>query len=159
VKGEEMSAALSTEPERPQARESERAADFIAAAREMIGRPFKWGGREPDEGFDCRGLITHAAARVGCELPRLAALDDLARAWPLPLSPEAPVDDALLAALDADLRRVTIRSGRPGDVLLLRFPETFLTRAWLHMGIAAKTPAGVWALIHSAALPPYKVEE
>jgi cell wall-associated NlpC family hydrolase len=44
---------------------------FVAAALEMVGQPYHWGGTEPG-GFDCSGLVVYAARRAGLELPRTA---------------------------------------------------------------------------------------
>jgi cell wall-associated NlpC family hydrolase len=41
----------------------------IAAARSVIGTPYKWAGASPQEGFDCSGLIMWAYAQVGRSLP------------------------------------------------------------------------------------------
>jgi cell wall-associated NlpC family hydrolase len=39
----------------------------------MVGTPYRWGGRHPDVGFDCSGLVAHAFERAwGIELPRSA---------------------------------------------------------------------------------------
>jgi cell wall-associated NlpC family hydrolase len=44
---------------------------FVAAALEMLGEPYRWGGAEPG-GFDCSGLVVYAGRRAGLELPRTA---------------------------------------------------------------------------------------
>ncbi len=40
---------------------------FVAAAREVLGVPYDFGGRlgAPGEGLDCQGLLFYAAERVG----------------------------------------------------------------------------------------------
>jgi len=35
-------------------------ADFIARALELIGTPYRWGGKDPATGLDCSGFITFA---------------------------------------------------------------------------------------------------
>ena len=46
-------------------------AAVVATARQAMGRPYEWGGTgENGGGFDCSGLIQHAYARHGIELPR-----------------------------------------------------------------------------------------
>lgn len=42
----------------------------IYFAKEQIGRPYLFGGREPSRGFDCSGLIQYAYENAGVELPR-----------------------------------------------------------------------------------------
>lgn len=39
----------------------------------MIGRPYRSGGSEPGEGFDCSGLVHYAYGVLGFDLPRTAA--------------------------------------------------------------------------------------
>lgn len=34
-------------------------ADFVYEALKLIGTPYKWGGKHPDVGLDCSGLVTH----------------------------------------------------------------------------------------------------
>lgn len=34
-------------------------ADFVYEALRLIGTPYRWGGRHPDVGLDCSGLVTH----------------------------------------------------------------------------------------------------
>ena len=42
----------------------------IQAASRHLGVPYLWGGNSAKEGFDCSGLVKHAFAEVGVELPR-----------------------------------------------------------------------------------------
>ena len=39
-------------------------------AREMLGKPYHFGGRSPKQGFDCSGLVYYANLRAGVRLPR-----------------------------------------------------------------------------------------
>lgn len=41
----------------------------IAAARSVLGTPYKWAGASPEEGFDCSGLVLWAWAHGGKSLP------------------------------------------------------------------------------------------
>lgn len=34
-------------------------ADFVYEALRLIGTPYRWGGKHPDVGLDCSGLVTH----------------------------------------------------------------------------------------------------
>jgi cell wall-associated NlpC family hydrolase len=40
-------------------------------AREQIGRPYRWGGESPGEGFDCSGLVLWSYGCVGVGMPRV----------------------------------------------------------------------------------------
>jgi cell wall-associated NlpC family hydrolase len=51
---------------------NEVAAGAIAAARSRLGDPYVWGATGPDT-FDCSGLTQWSYARVGVQLPRVAA--------------------------------------------------------------------------------------
>lgn len=44
-----------------------------AAARHLLGIPYRWGGTSPAEGFDCSGLVVYVYRRLGVRLPRTAA--------------------------------------------------------------------------------------
>jgi len=44
----------------------------VAMARRELGVPYVWGGESP-AGFDCSGLVQYVYARLGVELPRVAA--------------------------------------------------------------------------------------
>jgi cell wall-associated NlpC family hydrolase len=41
----------------------------VAAARSVLGTPYKYGGDNPNEGFDCSGLTMWSWARAGVSLP------------------------------------------------------------------------------------------
>lgn len=42
-------------------------------ALSMIGKPYVWGGQDPDTGFDCSGLVRHVYEHAaGLALPRTA---------------------------------------------------------------------------------------
>jgi cell wall-associated NlpC family hydrolase len=43
----------------------------VAAAREQIGRPYRYGGDRPS-GFDCSGLVQYVYREAGVKLPRTA---------------------------------------------------------------------------------------
>jgi cell wall-associated NlpC family hydrolase len=45
----------------------------VAAARSVIGVPYKYGGDNPKEGFDCSGLTMWAWAQGGVSLPHSSA--------------------------------------------------------------------------------------
>jgi len=51
---------------------SGRATAVIRTARLMIGAPYKWGGKSPNTGFDCSGLVWFAYHQNGINLPRIS---------------------------------------------------------------------------------------
>ncbi len=44
----------------------------IDAAYAMRGRPYRWGGRSPQRGFDCSGLVHFAHQAAGISVPRMS---------------------------------------------------------------------------------------
>ncbi len=44
----------------------------VRSARSQIGKPYKWGGSSPEEGFDCSGLVWWAYRVHGVKLPRVS---------------------------------------------------------------------------------------
>lgn len=46
---------------------------IVAVARSQVGRPYRFGGRSPDRGFDCSGLVQFILAGFTREVPRTAA--------------------------------------------------------------------------------------
>jgi len=42
-------------------------------ATEMIGIPYRYGGSDPREGFDCSGLVYYTYAHAGIAVPRTSA--------------------------------------------------------------------------------------
>ncbi len=45
-------------------------ARVVAVARSMLGIPYHYGGRHPDNGFDCSGLVYYSHLQAGIQLPR-----------------------------------------------------------------------------------------
>jgi cell wall-associated NlpC family hydrolase len=42
---------------------------MIAYAMTFLNQPYKWGGDDPVEGYDCSGLVQDILASVGCDPP------------------------------------------------------------------------------------------
>ena len=50
---------------------SRAAREVTRQAMAQVGRPYRWGGSSPREGFDCSGLVQHVYREaLGIELPR-----------------------------------------------------------------------------------------
>jgi len=47
--------------------------DLVRTARDMIGVPYRYGGSEPERGFDCSGLVFYSYRRGGVSVPRTAS--------------------------------------------------------------------------------------
>ena len=61
--------ACGSKPYRPTVKSAERQ-EVIAAARSMLGVPYRFGGSSPTLGFDCSGLVQYAHSQAGIEVPR-----------------------------------------------------------------------------------------
>lgn len=68
---------------------------LVAIARAQVGKPYRFGGRSPERGFDCSGLVQYVMAAFQREVPRTAAQQ---------------------AAVGLEVERDTSRL-RPGDLL------------------------------------------
>ncbi|TIH17076.1 peptidoglycan endopeptidase [Marinifilum sp. JC120] len=44
----------------------------VKSARTQVGKPYKWGGASPNEGFDCSGLVWWVFQRHGIRVPRVS---------------------------------------------------------------------------------------
>lgn len=85
------------------------AAELAAAARALVGTPFRLHGRDPQVGLDCVGVLEAASRACGRDV-RLPNLYALRARRPPDLTPFA----SELGLLPID------RPDRPGDVLLLQ---------------------------------------
>lgn len=47
-------------------------AALLKTAKAQLGKPYKYGGRDPKTGFDCSGLVWYCFHKHGSELPRSA---------------------------------------------------------------------------------------
>jgi cell wall-associated NlpC family hydrolase len=83
--------------------------DVTAAARGLIGTPFRHQGRNAD-GIDCVGLIIATARRIGLGLN-----------WPDMPYQRFPPEDYVRAVLDRYLDGPLTGPPQPGDVALIRW--------------------------------------
>ena len=44
----------------------------VSLAQQLIGKPYRFGGRTPTSGFDCSGLVQYVYGQQGLDLPRTA---------------------------------------------------------------------------------------
>lgn len=49
----------------------------VAVVRAQVGRRYRYGGEDPERGFDCSGLIRYVMSAFNLRLPRTAALQSL----------------------------------------------------------------------------------
>jgi cell wall-associated NlpC family hydrolase len=47
--------------------------EIVRVAAGLIGSPYRFGGADPRQGFDCSGLVFYSFDRLGVEVPRTAA--------------------------------------------------------------------------------------
>ena len=60
-------------------------------ARQMVGKPYVYGGESPESGFDCSGLVFYSYGRAGTPVPR-TSLDQFKVARKIPLANAEPGD-------------------------------------------------------------------
>ena len=87
-------------------------ARIVAAARSQVGVPYRYGGSNPTQGFDCSGLVTFAFTQQGIAVPRTAA-QQFAAATPVRERDLRPGDLVFfrLAGSKADVSHVGIYAG------------------------------------------------
>jgi len=68
-------------------------------ALDQVGEDYKYGGADPDDGFDCSGLVWYSYREAGLKLPRSAAAQKKAG------------------------RFVLLKDARPGDLLFYHFGD------------------------------------
>lgn len=88
---------------------SGRAALAVAAARQVLGAPYVWGGTGPNA-FDCSGLMQYAYGRAGVALPRTSQ-EQMNAGRHVPLSAIRPGDLVIYRA-DASHVAMYVGGGR-----------------------------------------------
>jgi len=79
----------------------------VETALDQVGEDYEYGGADPDDGFDCSGLVWYSYREAGLKLPRSAA------------------------AQKKGGRPIKFGQARPGDLLFYRFGER--KAAYLHV--------------------------
>lgn len=91
-------------------------ADFVFEALRLIGTPYRWGGKHPDVGLDCSGLVTHLLYKLcGKDWRATHNTDALWRYLPEAIVPKAG-DLVLYGGQGDDVNHVM--------VLVLQRPDT-----------------------------------
>lgn len=109
---------------------------FIAAARALVGRPFRHRGRfENGRGGDCIGVVVVAERAIG------HAVEDRTNYG------KNPVNDGLREALTAHFGPAITGEPQAGDVVLFAWGND----APNHVGILFDHPNGGLAVVHALA--------
>jgi cell wall-associated NlpC family hydrolase len=83
----------------------------IEVARSMLGVRYRYGGRAPEEGFDCSGLVVYSYQRAGVRgLPR-SARDLERRATPVSLNALQPGDLLFFRSSGSKASHVAVYEG------------------------------------------------
>jgi len=83
--------------------------DIVAAARELVGTPFRHQGRIPNIALDCAGLICAVAVTLGIEHVDIQGYG------------RYPHENLLKLTLDDQCCLAPVKDMQIGDVLLMRF--------------------------------------
>jgi cell wall-associated NlpC family hydrolase len=76
----------------------------VQTALGLVGTPYRWGGEDPVDGFDCSGLVQYSYAAAGIQLPRTAQTQYNHGSLLPPVTDLAPGD---LVFFGSDTRHVT----------------------------------------------------
>jgi len=109
------------------------AEQIVATAVDAMGEPYRWGGTNADDGFDCSGLIWYAYRNHGVGVPRVSR--DQARA-----GRHVPRDLRLL---------------EPGDVLLFAERGSTVSHVGLYIGDARYIHSTTSGGVRVSSLSPY----
>ena len=66
-------------------------AAVVRAALQFRGVPYKWGGEDPNTGFDCSGLVQYVFKKYGVNVPRVT-YEQFRSGTPVPLNSMRPGD-------------------------------------------------------------------
>jgi len=65
--------------------------EIVETALDQVGEDYKYGGADPNKGFDCSGLVFYSYRQAGLKLPRSAAAQKKA-GRPIKLRDAQPAD-------------------------------------------------------------------
>ena len=82
-----------------QSRADELRETVVETALDQVGEDYRYGGADPDDGFDCSGLVWYSYREAGIKLPRSAASQKKAGKF------------------------VLFKDARPGDLLFYHFGD------------------------------------
>jgi len=103
----------------------------VETALDQVGEDYEYGGADPDDGFDCSGLVWYSYKEAGLKLPRAAAAQKKAG------------------------RPIKFSQARPGDLLFYRFGDR--KAADLHVVMYLGDGEGVHAPVRDGEVEVIKV--
>ena len=107
---------------------------IAGVAKDMVGTPYRYGGADPLEGFDCSGLVYYAYGRAGYRVPRSS--QELFRA----------------------ARKISVGDAYPGDLMFFQ-DQRKLSHVGIYLGdgLFVHAPAsGQNVAISSLTIPYYQ---
>ncbi|MGH8550544.1 MAG: C40 family peptidase [Methylococcales bacterium] len=78
-------------------------------ARAQLGKPYRWGGKSPGNGFDCSGLVFFTHRQAGLNVPRMSN-SQLSEAKKVSVQDIQP-GDLVFFRIDSDTSHVGIYIG------------------------------------------------
>ena len=102
--------ACSSTPQRAAIGTSADRERILATAMDLLGTPYRYGGRSPREGFDCSGLVQYTHRQAGIDVPRTAR-----------------------AQYNAS-KPVSRRRLRPGDLVFFRIDGRRISHVGIYLG-------------------------
>ncbi len=84
---------------------------IVDTALAQLGVPYKYGGNNAREGFDCSGLVRFAYSAAGITVPRISR-DQLKATTPVPLAEALPGDLVFFQSADYSHVGIYLGEGR-----------------------------------------------
>ena len=107
--------------------------EIVDTALDQVGEDYEYGGEDPDDGFDCSGLVFYSYGEHGIKLPRSAA------------------------AQRRGGRFVLFKDAKPGDLLFYSFGDR--KKGDLHVVMYLGDGEGVHAPVRDGEVEVIKVTE